>query len=331
MSGAQQNDMDASQQASNTNVTPNIISNAQSSLPPMGNVYPIGNPSTSQSENPSMNPVYFTNSSRVQRYGSAFPVASRYSAGHQNGSGFSQSFGNSASEHRPQPTPVQLYTETGDLRRQPESFAMPNFRQGPSDLLRSGPQPPSTPSHRGQFLPQSGNPRQESERLALQNSVQRPPSQLHPSSESTSTPRTSSKRPASSFEPEDEEEVGEDEDEDIEDEEENQIQDWEIPDPSIFEYRGDITDREAFLEAKYCRPNRRHPMNEDSLAEISKMRKLALQVYNAFQQTDVVCDGASEGKEAEAVLKMKNRYWSKDLIWRVSWKVVVSGNTRDPN
>lgn len=99
---------------------------------------------------------------------------------------------------------------------------------------------------------------------------------------------------------------------------------WEVPEPE-FEYEGDIDDRAAFIYARNSRIRVDGGLNENFPGIMEDTRERALQIFNAFKQTRRVRDlPVREGIDGTAVARMKNGYWSDDLLWNASWKVVVS-------
>lgn len=96
-----------------------------------------------------------------------------------------------------------------------------------------------------------------------------------------------------------------------------------MPEPE-FEYEGDIDDLDAFREARDSFVGRANPMDEKEPGIVERTRYYALQIFNAFLQTEDVNDAPIMGGTAGAVNWVKNGHWDHDFIWRASWKVVVS-------
>lgn len=103
---------------------------------------------------------------------------------------------------------------------------------------------------------------------------------------------------------------------------------WVIPDP-VQVYQGNISDLEAFTEARDAR--RRLPSvltvldGRTNPHIIGHVRFFAMRIYDAFLQTTQVKDAnMKNGKRAQAVQAMEQRHWGYDLLFRASWKVVVS-------
>lgn len=116
----------------------------------------------------------------------------------------------------------------------------------------------------------------------------------------------------------------------------SQSQGWPWPWPKpVRIYTGNITDLEAFQEAKNARPRWSLGLDETKYPQIvTELSEIANCAYDAILQVDNVIDApvnygrGKPSRPATAVQNIQDGYWSPDLVRRAAWKITVSSSNR---